>query len=765
MKEVHKDLVEAFQSLFRGRTDAWGSVGGLCNKETVTLEHYARHLLGETSLGIYPLLDDGTCHFAAIDIDIKDFNLAKSIRDTLNNNNIPTYIAESKSKGYHCYCFSREKFSAKEIRLVLNHVLNQLKIKAEIFPKQDRVDNVTPYGNYINLPCFGYTRPFLTGDLKEVPLETAINRIKYVPQEAINQILKEIPKEPPPKTREARQQRKHPPCIDKILEGVEEPGRDEAAFALARYYLDQRYSSDDISELLRVWDTRNKPPLGDERLLQAKVKSAEKGYAFGCSSITDNPMLSKFCVGKNNCDWWKEVKKPDYLIEKRNAKGNITSIVIDMKKLVDDLMKEYTFKTIYGVVRDDILVYERGVYTYNGEKLINNECQKRVGAPMITTHVVNEVKGNIARSTYTDRDRFNTQKNIINIENGLLNVLTRELKPHTPEYLSTIRIPITYNPKSKCPKIDKFLNDILFPEDKKIILEFFGYSLIPDYSIPVVIILTGEGANGKSQLLHLLGLFIGRSNYTSVSLQDIEDNSFAVANLDGKLLNIQGDLSSKWLSGVGMLKQLSGQDPIYANRKHRDPIQFDNYARLIFASNKPPKIEEDTLAIWRRVLPIDLPYKFEGKRDIKHIIDTIVTPDEMSGLLNLALDGLQQITNSGDFSYVGTYADRSRQYTIASDPARVFVEECCDIGVDFRILKSELYTAYTLFCQKNKIQLSGEAQFGKELRQVPGINVSDKQYQEGGERVRWWLGIKLRPMENEPENEPNPKDNGIDMDV
>ncbi|GAJ19827.1 unnamed protein product, partial [marine sediment metagenome] len=145
------------------------------------------------------------------------------------------------------------------------------------------------------------------------------------------------------------------------------------------------------------------------------------------------------------------------------------------------------------------------------------------------------------------------------------------------------------------------------PEDVKVILEFFGYILIPDYSIPVVLILLGAGSNGKTQLLRLIGQFIGRGNYVSISLQDIENNSFAVANLEGKLVNIQGDLSSRWLSGVGRLKQLSGQDPISANRKYRDPLHFDNFARLVFASNKPPEIEEDTLAIWRRILPLDLP--------------------------------------------------------------------------------------------------------------------------------------------------------------
>lgn len=763
MKEVSREITEAFQSLYKGRNDVWGSVEGLCNKEAVTLEHYHKHLIGEKSLGIYPLLDDGTCHWAAIDIDVKDFKQAKQVRDTLFSGNIPAYIAASKSKGYHCYCFALERFKASEIRSVLNYVLKELGIKAEIFPKQDVISEVTPYGNYINLPVFGATRPFLTTDLKEVPLEIAINKIKYVPQEAIERILEGIPKEPPPKKKEKSREapRRHPPCIEAILKGVTEPGRDEAAFALARYYIDElKYLPDDVPGILQEWDKRNKPPIGNERLLEIKVRSAEKGYKFGCKSIIDNVSLSKFCVGEEKCEWLQElVKKKEserYLIIERNAKGKITSVKVDKKVLIDDLKEEFIFKSVFGIVRDDILVYENGVYTHNGEKVIREECEMRVPLPYLTTNAVHEIRDRIAGTTFTNREMFNTEKYIINLENGLLNVNTKELIPHAPDFLSTMRIPITYDPQAKCPEIQGFLNSILREKDTKVILEFFGYSLIPDYSIPVVLILLGEGSNGKTQLLRLLSRFISKDNYTTVSLQDIEDNSFAVANLEGKLLNMQGDLSSKWLSGIGMLKQLSGQDPIYANRKHRDPIQFDNFARLVFASNKPPKIEEDTLAIWRRILPIDLPNKFEGEKDIKNIIETIVTPQELSGLLNLALERLQRLLNKGDFSYQGSYIDRSRHYTIASDPVRIFVEECCNVGSDFRILKDELYQEYIIFCKKNKIQVSGEAQFGKELRNAPGLSINDKQYQEEGVRVRWWLGITLKAPEPETEpEEPN----------
>jgi len=320
--EISEELVKNFATLFQGRVDVWGSVEGRANKEIVTLEHYARHLLGETSLGIYMLLDDGTCHYAVIDLDTKNWNQALIIRNYLTEKSIYAYTAESKSKGYHIFVFAKENepFIAKDIRRILKHSLDTLKIKAEIFPKQDSLSATVPWGSYTNLPCLGNTRQFLTVKHKEVPIKEVLQRIQHISKEIINKILQEILAEekPPPKTAKEKQQRerarKHPSCIETILKGVTSPGRDEAAFALARYYLDQQYSPDEISGILEKWDRRNTPPLGDEKLLEIKVKSAEKGYAFGCSSITDNTMLNKFCVGIEECEWLKRVKKPEFKV-------------------------------------------------------------------------------------------------------------------------------------------------------------------------------------------------------------------------------------------------------------------------------------------------------------------------------------------------------------------------------------------------------------------------------------------------------------------
>ena len=306
---VDDATIQAFMDLFKGRADAWGSIEGRSNKEAVTQEHYQKHLAGERSLGAYMLLDDNTCWFFAIDLDKKDINKALAIRKGFLDFGINTYLAESKSKGYHCYGFMAEPTPAADIRRLCHHILNKLNIPAECFPKQDTLDEVTPLGNYINLPCFGYTRQFFTASLKNIPISEAVKRIVRISKSHFQTTLKTVPTPATivilPSKKGRPKKSSNAPCIDLILKGVPQPGRDEAAFALARHYLDQNFSEPEVLGVLQKWDLRNRPPLNDLRLLETKVRSASKGYAFGCSSIQNNPNLSSFCCGEENCFWLK----------------------------------------------------------------------------------------------------------------------------------------------------------------------------------------------------------------------------------------------------------------------------------------------------------------------------------------------------------------------------------------------------------------------------------------------------------------------------
>jgi len=338
MIELDRDTIEAFASLFKGRTDSHGRVNE-CVYEPVTLEHYEKHLKGESNLGIYFVLDDSTCHFAAIDLDEKDFNKAKAIRDELTKNSIPAYIAASKSKGFHIYCFAFERFKAVEIRRVLNHILKKLDIKCEIFPKQDYHQPDDPPsekypkgqkhpGSYVNLPCFGHTRPFLAGDMKEVKLEVAIERIKFVPQEAIERVLQTLAKEPPLEETAAKRQKKQTaklPCFEKMMAGVLEGCRDEVAFRLAAHLHRQGMPPQLAEATLLEWDAKyNKPAIGST-LIRQKIKQAYSGkYGLGCL----NDLIQPFC--ERDCPIYR---KRHTEIDRRKMAGDKEMEIIGLSRL------------------------------------------------------------------------------------------------------------------------------------------------------------------------------------------------------------------------------------------------------------------------------------------------------------------------------------------------------------------------------------------------------------------------------------------------
>ncbi len=84
------------------------------------------------------------------------------------------------------------------------------------------------------------------------------------------------------------------------------------------------------------------------------------------------------------------------------------------------------------------------------------------------------------------------------MENGLLNIKTGELKPHTPDFLSTVRIPVKYDPNADCPEIKQFLSDIVPEGERALLEEIPGLCLYKKYFIKKMVMLLGGGDNGKT---------------------------------------------------------------------------------------------------------------------------------------------------------------------------------------------------------------------------------------------------------------------------
>jgi hypothetical protein len=161
-------LVGQFADLFQGREDAWGTGKGAVVRGHLRETHYAAHLAGwEPGLGIFPLLDDGTCRFAAVDLDKPDYPAAMAIRELLND---AVWIERSRSGNYHVWVFFDRPIEAWIPRAILKTACEGVgEPNAEIFPKQDRL-MPGMVGNYINLPYHGESRKIYSDVVPDVAL-------------------------------------------------------------------------------------------------------------------------------------------------------------------------------------------------------------------------------------------------------------------------------------------------------------------------------------------------------------------------------------------------------------------------------------------------------------------------------------------------------------------------------------------------------------------------------------------------------------------
>ncbi len=434
-----------------------------------------------------------------------------------------------------------------------------------------------------------------------------------------------------------------------------------------------------------------------------------------------------------------EVELGEYVVLTETGKTKLNLV-----KLTEDLLSEYHFATLRET--DEVLVYVHNRWREGGEQFIKHQCQRRVGVKeVLTQYKVDEIIGHVKRTTYTTRQVFNREKWVANVQNGLLDLRTRQMRPHTPDFLSTIFFPVSYDPKADCPAIRQFFQEVLPADDIPTIEELFGYCLIPDYSFQKAFLFVGDGANGKSTLLRLLKAFIGRDNCANVPWHALELDRFAKSELEGKLVNYFADIPSRSLSQTGTFKMLTGGDPIGTEKKFKGYFSYENFARLIFSANRPPQVYgEDSFAFWRRWTIIHFPNEFTGARDDKRILSKLATPQELSGLLNLAMAGLDRLMNQQHFSNERPVDEVTEMYLRTSDPVYAFLQDCCEVEPNAWIEKDRLYQAYVKYSTTNNLPVKKPNAFARALQNQTSIKVHSTRPRVGDDRVTAWEGIKLK---------------------
>lgn len=424
------------------------------------------------------------------------------------------------------------------------------------------------------------------------------------------------------------------------------------------------------------------------------------------------------------------------------------------------LERKYKLTTTKDDLKSEIYYYEEGETKAQGESLIKEYCRKILGASF-TTQIINDVISKIKADTFQDPDIFFKREaeneNEICLMNGVLDTKTKSLGLHNPNKVFFSKMPVSYDPSATCPNIDKFLSEVLKnSEDKKVFYEIVGDCLRRNYASQTISFLYGDGENGKGVATNLIKALLGFRNCSAVPLSQLTADSFSCSLLFGKLANISGDLSNNDLRDTGRLKELSsGTDTISAKRKFLNDLNFISYAKLIFPLNELPRVYDFSHGFWRRPQILEFPYKFlkpkeydllKDKTGVKladqELIKKLTTPEEMSGLLNEALRGLNRLRENKQFSYTKATKEVKDFWIRKSDSFTAFCYDLIEENFDSWISKKTLRKVFNQYCKKHKVKGTSDKNIKVVLEDIFGVTESRKNTEEGFDNV--WEGIQFK---------------------
>lgn len=321
----------------------------------------------------------------------------------------------------------------------------------------------------------------------------------------------------------------------------------------------------------------------------------------------------------------------------------------------------------------------------------------------------------------------------IAFRNGVLNIITGELQPFSPDLVLTNQIPWDYNPDAYSKVADKTLDKLACKDTaiRALLEECIGYCFYRRNELGLAFILTGDKSNGKSTFLNCVKVILGDDNISALDLKELGDR-FSTSMMFGKLANIGDDIGDDFLQGsqVAVFKKIVTGDRIKAERKGQDPFEFNPYVKLLFSANDIPRMRDKTGAVLRRLVIIPFnatfsKYLSDGSLDPDYnpfIKYELVEQSSVEYMIKLGVEGLKRILINNEFTSSEKVQEQLDEYKKENNPIEAFIDEVGIEGIENN-LTIDVYTRYKLFCIDCGMQPMSNIVFSKQINKRLGLSV------------------------------------------
>lgn len=415
------------------------------------------------------------------------------------------------------------------------------------------------------------------------------------------------------------------------------------------------------------------------------------------------------------------------IAEKKNAKKSVLFIAAnEICKAVDGELTVTNYSPRAKAEQD--------VYLFTGTHwivlshqyyfdFIRNCCDKMAITDDLIddTSFQNELCERVARKISKERNPFiPSDEAWINMKNGTLVIHgdgSRELREHDREDFFTYCLDYEYDVNAECPLWQKFLDQMLpDAESQEMLAEYIGYCFTHNLNLEKMLVLYGNGSNGKSVVLDVIEALVGGRNVSNVGLADLTKDNEQRSQLENKLVNISHESDEELSTSV--LKTIVSGEPVIVRQLYVGTHSMKNYAKLITSFNSLPKAEA-THGFYRRFKILEFKVTIAESKADTDLAKKIIK--ELSGVMNWVLAALERLIKQRGFSPCKACDEALFKYKTQSNSAFLFFSQKCEISQMTTTHGTTLYKAYKEFCIEEGITFVGKNKFFDRFCQIEGV--------------------------------------------
>jgi len=356
---------------------------------------------------------------------------------------------------------------------------------------------------------------------------------------------------------------------------------------------------------------------------------------------------------------------------------------------------------------------------------------------------------------------FDNDPDKLNVANGVVDLRTGALAPHSPDQRYTYCVPVPCEPGAYSEEWERFLLSSVGggPAAIDYLQKYMGYAITGRTREEMLLYIYGPTRSGKGTFTEPLLALLPRPLATGIDFETLtaarygDTNNFDLAPLKPARLVVASESQKYGALNAAKIKQLTGGDHIRCSFKYGPHFTYRPQFKILLASNHKLNVDVDDDAAWGRVGVISFPNSHLGKED-KLLKERLKSPENLKGILAWLIEGARRwYALPEGLEAPQSVKDETRRHRDELDHVAQFIDECCVIAGAAFAESADLHHEYKNWCEENGHKPMYQRWFARALS-AKGFETKQKKVKGRNRRVVEGLGLHYgEPPEKEPEEE------------